>query len=113
VPESQVQDWKLSVPKKTVQLISPPPSPPETWKGWEKEESPPPSPPRLEMDPNETVDAKTLELRLLHAKVYSALEKVEQEQCAQDMQNAPPTITIQAPPDSKNHVPQGFKRDYT
>lgn len=50
VTEEEVAGFSLAAPRVLVQLVSPPPSPPEWWDGWHETEGKPRSPPELRMD---------------------------------------------------------------
>ena len=118
VKKSEIEDYSLAAPKRIVQLISPPPSPPETWKGWDQEEDKPKSPPELVVSQDDLMlspspsDSRVRELNILATDLYSAVQQklvVEPNEEGQEKHGQKaPKLTIEAPPESITGLPEGF-----
>lgn len=96
--------FNLSKPKQLIQLVSPPPSPPEWWSGWLEKEEGPKTPPELKLDQEST----TYTLEMVSHALYDAIA-TSSDGALKDDDNAPvrpPTITLQTPVGTS--VPQGF-----
>jgi hypothetical protein len=112
VSEEQVKEFGLAPPKRMVQLVSPPPSPPEWWAGWNDVEEGPKSPPELVIDPSDLLPAeksvsRVRELNILAVDLYEAVSNRLQGEEASAPSGAP-RLTIEAPPESINNIPEGF-----
>ncbi len=117
VTREHVAEFGLAPPKRVVQLVSPPPSPPEWWSGWNDEEGPMRPPPELVVDPAELLPAersesRVRELNILAVDLYEAVKtKLPQAVAEGDAAAAGervPLLTIEAPPESVTNIPEGF-----
>ncbi len=112
VSADQVKEFGLAPPKRMVQLVSPPPSPPEWWTGWNDEEEGPKPAPELLVDPAELLPAeksasRVRELNILAVDLYEAVQSKLGDE-SQSLPSGAPRLTIEAPPESINNIPEGF-----
>lgn len=114
VPRDQVDSWALAPPRKVVQLVSPPPSPPETWAGWQEAEDGPKPPPELLVDARTEValsdsGVRRRELAILATDLYEAVAATAaRDENADAGDVRVPRVTIEAPPESITGLPEGF-----
>jgi hypothetical protein len=119
VSAQEAADFQLAAPKRVVQLVSPPPSPPDWWNGWNDVEEGPKPPPTLIMHQSPTLAHKpehsvSQQLRLVAANLFALVEHDRETQGpnknddSEDDRPRVPTITIQAPPESLTGIPEGF-----
>ena len=107
----EIAAWELAAPKRVIQLISPPSSPPEWWAGWNDVEGDPNSPPELlvNVEQEETLrnsNSRVRELNILKTNMYAAVENLTMEESGAN--DRPPRVTIEAPPESITGLPEGF-----
>ena len=97
-----------------MQLVSPPPSPPETWAGWQEAEDGPKPPPELLVDARTELaisdsGLRRRELAILATDLYAAVAATAaQEENANVGEVRIPRVTIEAPPESITGLPEGF-----
>jgi hypothetical protein len=108
----QVAEFGLAPPKRMIQLVSPPPSPPEWWTGWSDMEGGPKNPPELVVDPTDLLPAeksasRVRELNILGVDLYEAVQSRLGDK-EQQAGSGAPRLTIEAPPESINNIPEGF-----
>lgn len=105
VTQDEVAGFSLVPPRRLVQLVSPPPSPPDWWDGWNDVEGPPKPAPELWV--REQSARHSLGIRA--CDVYEAVAAQRGEGAAVEPDNGrvrPPRLTIEAPPGAV--VPEGF-----
>jgi hypothetical protein len=91
----EVAGYNLAAPKRLIQLVSPPPSPPEWWDGWHEHEEGPKTPPELQLD--ETATRYRLEM-VSHALLGAQPMHERDVEQGDEAAARPPVVTLEAPP---------------